>query len=83
VSRGPEIAVSTTVDGHVLMLRDYTLDLVDLLGLLADILRYSGHGLREDITGRYTPRTVDLLVSELDTHTCLLRRATNPAKDTQ
>jgi hypothetical protein len=51
--------------------------------LLANILRYGGYDLREDIADRYTARTVDLLVAELDTHAGLLRRATTPArKDT-
>jgi len=71
-------------EGDVLMLNFYALDLLDLVELLANILRYSGHGLREDITTRYTAHTVDLLVVELDDHASLLRSATiQSIKDTQ
>jgi hypothetical protein len=81
---GPtEIGLTTASNGSILMLGDYALALLDLVELLANILRYSGHDLREDIADRYTARTVDLLVAELDTHASLLRRATTPArKDT-
>ena len=79
-----EIALTTASNGNVLMLGDYALDLLDLVELLANILRYSGYGLREDITTRYTARTVDLLVVELDGHAGLLRSATiQSTKDTQ
>ena len=78
-----EIALTTASNGNVLMLGDYALDLLDLVELLANILRYGGYDLRADIADRYTARTVDLLVAELDTHAGLLRRATTPArKDT-
>jgi len=75
-----EIGLTTASNGSVLMLGDYAVDLLDLVELLANILRYGGYDLREDITDRYTARTVDLLVAELDTHASLLRRAITPAR---
>lgn len=71
-----QIGLTPVGEGNVLMLHHHALDLVDLVELLANILRYGGHGLREDIADRYTARTVDLLISELDAHAGLLRRAT-------
>jgi hypothetical protein len=82
--KGPtEICLTTASNGNVLILGDYALDLLDLVELLANILRHGGYDLRADIADRYTARTVDLLVADLDTHAGLLRRATTPArKDT-
>jgi hypothetical protein len=79
-----QVGLTRIGEGDVLMRNFYALDLLDLVELLANILRYSGYGLREDITTRYTARTVDLLVVELDGHACLLRAATiQSIKDTQ
>jgi hypothetical protein len=75
-----ETGLSPARNGSVLMLGDYAHDLLDLVELLANILRYGGYDLREDIAYRYTARTVDLLVDELDAHASLLRRATTPAR---
>ncbi len=79
----PQIGLTRVGDDDVRMLNCYALDLLDLVELLANILRYGGHGLREDIADRYKARTVDLLIVELDGHAGLLRRATTRArKDT-
>jgi hypothetical protein len=78
-----QIGLTRVGEGDVLVRNFYALHVLDLVELLANILRYGGHGLREDIEARYTARTVDLLVVELDEHASLLRRATTPArKDT-
>ena len=78
-----QIGLTRVGEGDVLMLNYYALDLLDMIELLANIMRYGGYGLREDIAARHTARTVDLLVVELDGLAGLLRRATTPArKDT-
>lgn len=79
-----QIGLTHVGDGDVLMRNFHALDLLDLVELLANILRHGGYGLREDIADRYTARTADLLVAELDSHAGLLRRATiRSTKDTQ
>jgi len=80
VNGKPQIGLTRVGDDDVRMLNCYALDLLDLVELLANILRYGGHGLREDITVRYTAGTVDLLVVELDSHAGLLRSTTTPAR---
>ena len=71
-----EIGLTPVGEGDVLMRHVYALHLIDTLHLLAEILRYGGYGLHEDIADRYPPRTADLLLVELDAHTDLLRTAT-------
>jgi hypothetical protein len=79
-----QVGLTHVGDGDVLMLNFYALDPLDLIELPADILRDGGHALREDITTRYTARTVDLPVVELDGHAGRLRSITNQStKDTQ
>jgi len=83
VNGKPQIGLTRVGDDDVRMLNCYALDLLDMIELLANIMRYGGYGLREDIAARHTARTVDLLVVELDGLAGLLRRATTPArKDT-
>jgi hypothetical protein len=47
------------LDGHLLLHPDLVvelLDLLDLLDLLAEVLRYDGDDLRDDIAERFHPR---------------------------
>jgi hypothetical protein len=59
----------------------YADDLLHLLQTLDDILRYGGHGLREDITERYHPHMHTGLLHAVQLHACLLHHAINTARD--
>ena len=45
----------TTLNAHLAVPIDYAADLIDTLDLLAEVLRYAGDELREDIADRYQP----------------------------
>jgi hypothetical protein len=67
----------TKLDGHLLLPPELTAELTDLLDLLAEVLRYSGDDLRDDIADRFHPGLHAHLIEALDTHAGQLRRATN------
>jgi hypothetical protein len=64
------------LDGHLLVLGEHATDLLELLDLLAQVLRYGGDDLVADITDRFGPRMHAHLIEALDTHTSQLRRVT-------
>ena len=66
------------LDGHLLVFPDHATDLLELLDLLAEVLRYGGDDLRDDIADRFHPRMHAHLIEALDTHAEQLRRATHP-----
>lgn len=68
----------TRLDGHLLLHPDQAVDLLELLDLLGEVLRYGGHDLRADIADRFNPRMHAHLIEALDTHAGKLRRATLP-----
>jgi hypothetical protein len=68
--------VITRLDRHLLVPPDDAIELLDLLDLLAEVLRYGGHDLRDDIADRFHPRMHAHLIEGLDTHAGQLRRAT-------
>jgi hypothetical protein len=70
------------LDGHLLPHPDHAGDLMELLDLLAEVLRHGGDELRADITDRFHPGMHAYLVEAIDTHTSQLRRATNPTTRT-
>lgn len=67
----------TRLDGHLLVHPEHADQLLELLDLLGEVLRYGGDELRVDIADRFHPRLHAHLVEALDTHAGLLRRATN------
>jgi hypothetical protein len=72
--------VITKLDGHLAVPTDYATNLIDILDLLAEVLRYAGDELREDVAARYQPGTYQYLIEPLDSHTGPLRRATSPTR---
>jgi hypothetical protein len=71
----------TTLDNPVQLDLAYADDLLHLLQTLADVLRYGGDDLREDITGRYHPHMHTGLLQAVQLHAGLLHHAINTAKD--
>ena len=53
----------TKLDGHLAVPTDYATNLIDILDLLAEVLRYAGDELREDVAARYQHREADLCLS--------------------
>jgi hypothetical protein len=51
-------------------------DLLELLDLVGEVLRYGGDDLRDDIAERFHPRMHAHLIEALDTQAGQLRRAT-------
>jgi hypothetical protein len=72
----------TKLDGHLAVPIDYAADLLDTLDLLAEVLRYAGDELRDDIVERYQPGTYEYLIETVDAHAGALRRATGPGRRT-
>jgi len=70
--------VITRLDRHLTVPIDHAADLLDTLDLLAEVLRYAGDELREDIADRYQPGTYDHLIETIDAHAGELRRAAGP-----
>jgi hypothetical protein len=70
--------VITKLDGLLLLHPDQAVDLLELLDLLGEVLRYGGDDLRADIADRFHPRMHAHLIEALDTHAGQLRRATLP-----
>jgi hypothetical protein len=68
------------LDGHLLVLGEHATDLLELLDLLSEVLRYGGDELRTDIADRFHPRMHAHLVEALDAHTSQLRRVTTSLK---
>ena len=68
----------TKLDGLLLLHPDQAVDLLELLDLLGEVLRYGGDDLRADIADRFHPRMHAHLIEALDTHAGQLRRATLP-----
>lgn len=66
----------TRLDGHVIVHPEHADQLLQLLDLLGEVLRYGGQDLRADIAQRFHPGMHTHLIETLDTHTGLLRRAT-------
>jgi hypothetical protein len=64
------------LDGHLLVLPEHATDLLELLDLLSEVLRYGGDDLVADITDRFHPRMHAHLIEALDTHIGQLRRVT-------
>jgi hypothetical protein len=69
--------VITKLDGHLLLHPELATELLDLLDLLDEVLRYGSDDLRHDIADRFHPRMHAHLIEALDTHAGQLRRATN------
>jgi hypothetical protein len=67
--------VIARLDGHLILDPDHAADLLELLDLTAEVLRYGGADLRSDITDRFHPRMHAHLIKTLDTHAGQLRRA--------
>jgi hypothetical protein len=65
----------TRLDGHLLLPPDDVNDLIEILDLVAEVLRHGGPDLQEDITDRYQPGTYEHLIATLDDHTETLYRA--------
>lgn len=71
----------TRLSGHLLLHPEHADQLLELLDLLGEVLRYGGDDLRADIAERFHPGTHAHLIEALDTHAGLLRRAaTTPHK---
>jgi hypothetical protein len=68
--------VITRLDRHLLLPPDLADQLLELLDLLGEVLRYGGDDLRADIADRFHPRMHAHLIEALDTHAGQLRRAT-------
>jgi hypothetical protein len=66
--------VITRLDGHLLVHPDLAGELTDLLDLLAEVLRYGGDDLRDDIADRFHPGMHAHLIEALDLHAAQLRR---------
>jgi hypothetical protein len=73
----------TRLDGHLLVHPDLAGELTDLLDLLAEVLRYGGDDLREDIADRFHPGMHAHLIEALDTYSGQLRRAANAPASTK
>ena len=65
----------TPSDRHLLLDPDHAIDLLALLDLTDEALRYGGHDLHEDITDRYHPGMHTQLLRSLQHHASLLRHA--------
>jgi hypothetical protein len=68
--------VITRLDGHLLVHPELATELLELLDLLGEVLRYGGDDLRDDIAERFHPRMHAHLIEALDTQAGQLRRAT-------
>jgi hypothetical protein len=66
----------TSQPGTRLVPVEHADQLLELLDLLGEVLRHSGHDLRADIADRFGPGLHGWLVDALDIHSDLLRRAT-------
>ena len=73
----------TRLDGHLLLHPDHAGELLDLLDLLGEVLRYGGDDLRDDIADRFHPSMHAHLIEALDTHASQLRRAANTPASTK
>ncbi len=63
------------LDGHLLLHPEWVAELLDLLDLLGEVLRYGGDDLRDDVAQRFHPGMHAHLIEALDTHAGQLRRA--------
>jgi hypothetical protein len=68
--------VITRLDGHLLVPGELAVELLELLDLLGEVLRYGSDDLRDDIADRFHPRMHAHLVEALDIQAGRLRRAT-------
>jgi hypothetical protein len=68
--------VITRPDGHLLVPGELAVELLELLDLLGEVLRYGSDDLRDDIADRFHPRMHAHLVEALDVQAGRLRRAT-------
>ena len=73
----------TRLDRHLLLHPDLAVELLDLLDLLAEVLRHGSDDLRADIAERFHPRLHAHLIEALDTQAGQLRRATTDSPPSQ
>lgn len=73
----------TKLDGHLLLHPASAVELLDLLDLLGEVLRYGGDDLRDDIAERFHPRMHSHLIEALDTQAGQLHRATTDSPPSQ
>jgi len=67
--------VISKLDGHLLLHPESAVELLELLDLLGEVLRYGGDDLRADIADRFHPRMHAHLIETIDIQAGLLRRA--------
>jgi hypothetical protein len=68
--------VISKLDGHLLLHPESAVELLELLDLLGEVLRYGSEDLRADIADRFHPRIHAYLIEAIDTQAGQLRRAT-------
>lgn len=66
----------TRLDGHLIVHPEHVEQLLELLDLLGEVLRYGGDDLRADIAERFHPGMHPHLIEALDAQAGMLRRAT-------
>jgi len=74
VTTGEIADLLTRLDGHLILRPEHAEQLLELLDLLNEVLRYGGDDLVADIAERFHPGTHTHLIEALDTHASLLRR---------
>ena len=68
----------TRMEGHLLLPTDHAHDLLEIIDLVTEVLRYGGHDLHQDIAERYQPGTCQHLITALDHHAGALHHAIKP-----
>lgn len=68
----------TKLDRHLTVPLTYAADLLDTLDTLTEILRHVEHDLRHALAEDHPEDTYDDLISTIDHHTDIWRRATSP-----